>query len=74
MIVCFYPMLAERIRSWTEKEKQNIWELSGLYEGDIMIHSEENDVKNGLINKMFRWPGGIVPYYIKEGDFGNLLR
>ncbi|KAK9302728.1 hypothetical protein QLX08_005348 [Tetragonisca angustula] len=61
--------IAERIRSWTEKEKQNIWELSGLYEGDIMIHSEENDVKNGLINKMFRWPGGIVPYYIKEEDF-----
>lgn len=34
--------------------------------------TEEDEIKNGLIKTAFRWPGGIVPYYIKEEDFGNL--
>lgn len=34
--------------------------------------TEEDEIKNGLIKTAFRWPGGVVPYYIKEEDFGNL--
>ncbi|XP_006557885.2 zinc metalloproteinase nas-13 isoform X2 [Apis mellifera] len=59
---------ANRIKSWRKTDKQNIWELSGLYEGDIMT-TEEDEIKNGLIKTAFRWPGGVVPYYIKEEDF-----
>lgn len=64
-------MTADRIKSWTKEDKQNVWELSGLYEGDIMLNSEEDGGKNGLVNNVFRWPGGVVPYYIKEEDFGK---
>ncbi|XP_017764627.1 PREDICTED: zinc metalloproteinase nas-13 [Eufriesea mexicana] len=64
-----HQTIANRIRSWTKAEKQNVWELSGLYEGDIMLNTEENGAKNGLVNAKFRWSGGVVPYYIKEEDF-----
>lgn len=36
-----------------------------------MLNSEEDGGKNGLVNNVFRWPGGVVPYYIKEEDFGK---
>ncbi|XP_043597695.1 hatching enzyme 1.2 [Bombus pyrosoma] len=64
-----HQTIADRIKSWTKEDKQNVWELSGLYEGDIMLNSEEDGGKNGLVNNAFRWPGGVVPYYIKEEDF-----
>lgn len=48
-----------------------MWELSGLYEGDIMLDTAEDGAKNGLVNAAFRWSAGVVPYYIKEEDFGN---
>lgn len=35
--------------------------------------TEEDEIKNGLIKTAFRWPGGVVPYYIKEEDFGNSI-
>ncbi|XP_076179786.1 seminal metalloprotease 1 [Ptiloglossa arizonensis] len=67
-----HETIANRIRSWTQDEKQNLWELSGLYEGDIMLGEETDETdetKNGLVKTASRWPGGIVPYYIKEEDF-----
>ncbi|XP_029052414.1 astacin isoform X1 [Osmia bicornis bicornis] len=64
-----HEIIADRIRSWTEQEKQHLWELSGLYEGDIMLVEGKDLSKNGLVNSAFRWPAGIVPYYIKEEDF-----
>lgn len=36
--------------------------------------TDEDEIKNGLIKTAFRWPGGVVPYYIKEDDFGNSSR
>ncbi|XP_011300427.1 zinc metalloproteinase nas-13 [Fopius arisanus] len=57
----------ERVKSWTPEDKGNVWELSGLLEGDIMT----NPQKNGLLDKAMRWPSGIVPFYIKEEDFGE---
>nr|XP_033339175.1 seminal metalloprotease 1 isoform X3 [Megalopta genalis] len=63
---------ANRIQSWSREDRENLWELSGLFEGDIMLYpSEEGDVesKNGLVKTASRWPAGIVPYHIKEEDF-----
>jgi hypothetical protein len=44
------------------KELQNPWELSGKFEGDIMLTEEQ--VRNGLINPASRWPNKVVPYVI----------
>ncbi|CAK9827143.1 Zinc metalloproteinase nas-13 [Anthophora retusa] len=65
-----HQTIANRVKSWKKTDKQNVWELSGLHEGDMMFEGEEQDGgKNGLSNRMFRWSGGLVPYYIKEEDF-----
>lgn len=36
-----------------------------------MLDTKEDGAKNGLVNTASRWPAGVVPYYIKEEDFGN---
>lgn len=36
-----------------------------------MIHPDSPSWKNGLLDSTARWPGGIVPYFIQEDDFGN---
>ncbi|XP_012282356.1 zinc metalloproteinase nas-15 [Orussus abietinus] len=64
-----HEKVAERLRSWTPSEKGNLWELSGLDEGDIMFHPDSPFSKNGLLNETARWPEGVVPYYIQEKDF-----
>nr|XP_033339167.1 seminal metalloprotease 1 isoform X2 [Megalopta genalis] len=67
-----HRIIANRIQSWSREDRENLWELSGLFEGDIMLYpSEEGDVesKNGLVKTASRWPAGIVPYHIKEEDF-----
>lgn len=57
---------ARRVTAWHADDETNVWELSGMYEGDIMIyHASEMD-KNGLVNQAARWPEGIVPYHISE--------
>lgn len=54
-------------------DKQNIWELSGLLEGDIM---EDYDAappeveRNAVRDYSAKWPGGVVPYHISD-DFGE---
>jgi hypothetical protein len=42
--------------------KQSAWEQSGKFEGDIMLTEEQ--MKNGLVNTVYRWPNKLVPYYI----------
>lgn len=56
----------EAFSEWTPESSQNAWELSGLYEGDILIADKE---QNGLITEDFRWPNGTIPFYIKKQDF-----
>lgn len=51
--------------------KQNIWELSGLHEGDIMEPMPEMEARNGMRDDSLRWHGGEVPYHI-HSDFGKL--
>lgn len=53
------------IDSWSPELGTNIWEHSGLYEGDIMLYG-----KNGLLDTESHWPNATVPYYIDE-SFGK---
>ncbi|KAI4481328.1 hypothetical protein M0804_009448 [Polistes exclamans] len=62
--------IARRINSWKPEDPENVWELSGLYQGDIMLplnHKGSN--RNGLLDTTTRWPNATVPYYIEEEDF-----
>ncbi|XP_011693660.1 PREDICTED: astacin isoform X1 [Wasmannia auropunctata] len=61
--------IASNIKSWSPNNLENVWELSGLHEGDIMIHPDSPTWKNGLLDATARWPGGVVPYFIQEDDF-----
>lgn len=54
---------------WKPSHKQNIWELSGQYEGDIMMNNQ-TELKNALVDEDRRWTNGILPYFI-EKDFGK---
>lgn len=40
--------------------------IGGYFEGDMIL----NEGRNGLIDETFRWPNGIVYYYINS-DFGE---
>jgi hypothetical protein len=41
---------------------QSPWELSGKYEGDIMLTDEQ--MNSGFIFPSRRWPNKIVPFVI----------
>lgn len=49
---------------------QNIEELSGQFEGDILLTSEQEHIvdgtkqsgRTGLIDTNYRWPNNVVPY------------
>lgn len=58
--------VSKKISNWNSEEKNYLWELSGLFEGDIMIPKRS---RNSLTIADTIWPNGIVPYYIKEIDF-----
>lgn len=60
--------IARSIAAWSPEHRNNVWELSGHYEGDIVLH---NFARNGVINKSERWPKGVIPYYIIEDDFAD---
>lgn len=51
--------------------KQNPEELSGQFEGDIILNKEQanfifGDKRNGLIDTRYRWPNNIVPYKLSD--------
>ncbi|KAI8128090.1 hypothetical protein FF38_11226 [Lucilia cuprina] len=52
---------------WNNHHEDNIWEHSGLFEGDIMLHREY--LRNGLLNEKATWPDATVPFYIDSQDF-----
>lgn len=67
-------VIDKHIDDWNPNMKQNIWELSGLFEGDIMdsraMGVPEMSSRNGVKDGSLRWPGGEVPYNI-HSDFGK---
>ncbi|XP_069703747.1 hatching enzyme 1.2-like [Periplaneta americana] len=62
--------IAARVATWTPKDKNNAWELSGQFEGDIMV-TEDSDGKNALQDDNARWDKAVIPYYIEKIDFSD---
>lgn len=60
---------AERLKQWKPEDGDNVWELSGLYQGDMMGIDESG--RNGLLDEATRWPDAVVPYNIDEDDFST---
>lgn len=51
--------------------KQKVEELSGQFEGDIVLTNEQKAAifspqRNGLIDLNYRWPNNVVPYFITD--------
>lgn len=53
-------------------------ELSGQYQGDLILSPDElrayengRDGKTGLINPRLLWPVAVIPYRVREEDFGK---
>ncbi|KXJ72215.1 hypothetical protein RP20_CCG018582 [Aedes albopictus] len=51
----------------SDDEEANPWELSGLFEGDMLL--ESHSARNGVLNDTLRWTDATVPYYIHDEDF-----
>lgn len=51
------------MNKWTQESGTNVWEHSGLHEGDIMLHGNH---RNGIIGDARRWPNATVPFFIDE--------
>lgn len=70
--------LVARLEAISEDELAE--ELSGQYQGDILITEEQMNLyrskkmypKNGLVDKRFRWEGARVPFKIATHFYGNL--
>ncbi|GJQ74699.1 hypothetical protein Trydic_g21550 [Trypoxylus dichotomus] len=48
----------KRLDEWTEADKQDIWELSGQFEGDIVLDA----TRNVVLKQASRWVDGVIPY------------
>lgn len=59
----FFVCSAAQIDAWTPGSETNVWEHSGLFEGDIMLYS---DNRNGLVNTSRRWPNATIPFHIDD--------
>lgn len=67
------PALAEQVSSWRPKDGTNVWELSGQFEGDIMLAQGTNQksAKNVLHDTNYRWDDCVIPYSIDEHYFSE---
>lgn len=63
--------IAAQIEELSDDEEVNPWELSGLYEGDMLM--DPHQARNGILNETGRWTEGTVPYYIEDEDFSKCL-
>ncbi|KAF2880576.1 hypothetical protein ILUMI_25600 [Ignelater luminosus] len=59
------PEEAQRLASWTLEDKEPMWQISGQYEGDIIL---EPGQLNGLTDKKKRWRNREIPYELSS-DF-----
>lgn len=55
------------------QHKQNVEELSGQFEGDIVLNENQYDhifgndlTRNGLVNVTFRWQNHTIPYLLDQ--------
>uniref|UniRef100_A0A8D8WRA9 Metalloendopeptidase n=1 Tax=Cacopsylla melanoneura TaxID=428564 RepID=A0A8D8WRA9_9HEMI len=49
---------------------KNVWEESGLFEGDILLKKPFSPDRNGITNEMHYWPNGVIPYKI-DGNYSE---
>jgi len=54
-----------KVKSWTEGDKRNVWELSGLRDGDI-IDPDDANAKN-TDDDDSNWPNNTVVYKFEPG-------
>jgi len=61
------PNTAENLQKWTPEDGTNIWEHSGLLEGDIMVEAETDTIsnRNGILSESKYWPNATVPYFFR---------
>lgn len=75
----FYRTLVDRLSKLGPNDVELAEELSGQFEGDIVMSPEEvNQLlskrgRTGLIDERFRWTDNIVPYQIREADFSTIF-
>ncbi|XP_059491012.1 zinc metalloproteinase nas-14-like [Neocloeon triangulifer] len=58
--------VSRRIASWRPKSGRNIWELSGLREGDIMDQPGDKG-RNVIIDPKYNWPNNTMVYRLMHG-------
>ncbi|XP_071450821.1 hatching enzyme 1.2 [Hetaerina americana] len=60
-----FQEVATKIAAWSPDKPENVWELSGQFEGDIMLLPDQaGSSRNIIINEDTRWPNATLPYYI----------
>lgn len=59
-------LIDSEIEKWNPKYGTNIWEHSGLFEGDIMHYQSKHSSKNGIIRDSAKWPNATIPYFIDD--------
>lgn len=70
-----FDAIDESVAASLEDDEVSPWELSGLYEGDIMLYGvdDNREIKNGLVDDTAYWPNGTIPYTIDEDDFSKFV-
>jgi len=58
---------AETLRNWDFAREENVWERSGLLEGDIMVLPKRNELRNVVLSDYYNWPNATIPYVLQEG-------
>lgn len=73
-----FVIKVERLSHLSESDLAE--ELSGQYQGDIIISAEQlreyesgRSSKTGLRDEKYRWLNGVVPYRVNESDFSEFF-
>ncbi|KAF4524240.1 hypothetical protein B566_EDAN008786 [Ephemera danica] len=58
--------ISTRIASWSPLERNNVWELSGLHEGDIMQDNRPGPAgRNAMRDPESLWTDATIPYILE---------
>jgi hypothetical protein len=77
LMAFFHHTIVERLKHLGPDDLAE--ELSGQFEGDMVMSPEEiaqltgtgRNGRTGLIDQRFRWTDNIIPYQIREEDFSE---
>ncbi|XP_065336691.1 zinc metalloproteinase nas-6-like [Cloeon dipterum] len=58
--------IRNKVHNWNENSGTNIWEHSGLKEGDIMEQAHTKG-RNVVKSRKINWPHGIIPFILQPG-------